>query len=107
MALKCHMVLGAQNGKEGESRPVSGGWDACLPRGGGADANAEASGDDVGDGLILEDFDLVLQSEFSFLEAGQLDVVAGTFGAERLNGAVEITMLGAQNRESRFRILSG
>ena len=40
-------------------------------------------------------------------ESRELELVAAGHAPQGFDGAVEITMLGAQNRESRFRILSG
>jgi hypothetical protein len=57
------------------------------------------SGDDIGDELILEHLDFVFQTQFAFLEAGHLELVGRTRGAQRVDCRIEIAMLLAQGAE--------
>ena len=59
------------------------------------DGSGVASGDDVGNEIILDQRDLVLQLQLAFLQAGDLQLVDHGGRAERIDGRIEIAMLDA------------
>jgi hypothetical protein len=59
--------------------------------------------DDVGDELVLEQGDLVLEPQLPFLESGELELVRRRHGAERFDRRIEIAMLEPQPHQVRGR----
>lgn len=60
------------------------------------------SGDNVGDKVILKDGNLVLELQLSLFEPGDLQLIDGPCGCQRVDRRVEIAMLDFQ----RFKALT-